>query len=154
MQRRFFLAGLAGILTETQSYVGRGGAQEATKYLTPRRIHGLLASEVADGITVRMPGQSAPVIDFKLYDRAPEIFRSLALTAREASTGLYVRGTVPFSLRLLPSRDLVPEPLTSVVFAQRARVSVFTERDPAWPKNSGQIIIVAIPERWNQTDRD
>lgn len=105
MRRRFFLARLAGMLTETQSYLGRGGAQEATKHLTPGRIHGLLASEVADGIILRLPGQSGPVVDFKRYDRAPEIFRSLALGAREASTGVYVRATVPFSLRLIPGRD-------------------------------------------------
>lgn len=112
-----------------------------------------VASEVADGSTVRLPSQSAPVVDFKRYDRAPEIFRSLTLGAREASTGVYVRATVPFSLRLIPGRDLVPEPSTGVVFAQRARVSVFTERDPAWPKNSGQIIIVAMLEPGRPSQR-
>jgi hypothetical protein len=131
MRRRDFLARLADVVTEQPA--------EATPYLTPGRIHRLLASEVADAVTVRLPGQSAPVIDFKRYDGTPEIFSSLRLGARESAAGVYVRGPVAFSVRVVTGS----EPMTGVVFGERARVSVFRERDRAWAPSSGQIIIVA-----------
>jgi hypothetical protein len=46
-------------------------------------------------------------IDFKRYDVAPEVFRTLRLELPGTAAGVYARGSVRFSLRLAKGRDAV-----------------------------------------------
>ena len=140
MQRRSFLVALSSLLGIKRAHATDGQEREPTRYLTAGRTHTLLASEVADGITVRQPeGHSVLAVDFKWYDSPEETVCSLRLRIEQASAGVYVRGSVPFSLRL----DVVDPPATRIILAHRARLQVFREKDQSWPEGAGQIVLVA-----------
>jgi hypothetical protein len=143
MRRRSFLATLTTLFGATHAYTATAQEQEPTRYLTPGRSHTLLASEVADGITLRnTEGHSTLVIDFKRYDSPEMIFRATRLGALETSGGVYVRGPVPFSVRFVPG-TVVPQGATGIVFSHRAWVRVYRERDSTWPTDVAQVIVVA-----------
>jgi len=145
MQRRSFLVTLTTLFGATHPCAASAQEQEPTPYLTPGRTHTLLASEVADGITLRHPeDHTAVVIDFNRYDLPEVIFRALRLGTQETLGGIYVRGSVPLSVRLMPGIGSIPQRATGIHFSYRARVRVFRERDLRWPPDIAQVIVVAM----------
>jgi hypothetical protein len=156
MLRRSFLIALNGLLGVARARAMESGEEEQVRYLTPGRHHALLASDVADAVTFRRPpGQPDLIVDFERYNADGDILRSLRLRVSETSAGVYVRGPEAFSVRLMQDKNASSLSLTvtSVAFAQRSRVSVFTEKAPEWPDWSCQVIVVATPTRSGRDDR-
>ena len=116
----------------------------ASDHLSAGRQHRLLAVEIADAVTLRTArakDTTTLVVEFNRYDAEPMVVRSLPLDESATAPGVYVRGGVPFHLRV----DVGDEPATRVVLAERARVRVFSERDAAWPPGVYQTIVVVTP---------
>lgn len=92
----------------------------------------LLSQDVADALIVRRadpdqaPHPGGVALRFKLYDPEPHIFRTSIIPRHEILPGLYVRGSVPFSLRV-DLDETSGGVVTRLVFQERAQVRVYRE---------------------------
>lgn len=161
MNRRSFLTGSLGTLVTS----GAGEAAAPAPLnpespLVPFYDHKLLADiEAADVVVVRRPVEAelatgdGLTLAFQRYDK-DDMSRpcgpSVILSKAQIRTGFYMRGTVPFRLRVI---DDEPEGLGlmfRVLLRERARVRVYTEtarrdwatRQPIWVN---QIVVVTEP---------
>ena len=151
MDRREFLTGSLG--TVIASGAGNAAAavpSDAEVHLLPFYDHALLADiEAADVVVIRRPVEEelaagdGLALAFQRYDRegmSRPCGPSVILSKAQILSGFYVRGAVPFKLRVIVD-DEEPGALglvLRVVLRECARVRVYTETAHGRPGAAGQ----------------
>jgi hypothetical protein len=160
MDRREFLTGSLGtLITSGGGHATATAPSDAESHLFPFYDHELLADiEAADLIIVRRPVEEelatgdGLTLEFLLYesDDPRRCYPSVILPKAHILGGFYMRGPVPFKIRII---DDQPEETGLVLHAallERARVRLYTEtarRDRAMGQPIGVDQIVVVTER-------
>lgn len=107
----------------------------------------LVAVDQADGVILRMarddemPGHGI-ILGFKRYDLNPQVFRRVGIPSEDLAAGLYVKGQVPFTLRVDFDQAEAPGLLVRVVLRERAKVEVYAETVGGRQGPVDQVVIV------------
>jgi hypothetical protein len=155
---------LGALITSGAGDAAAPAPSDAESPLFPFYDHALLAEiEAADVVIIRRPVEAEQAtgdgltLEFLLYDRDDMGRRccpSVNLPEAQIRSGFYMRGAVPFKLRVIVDQPKGVGLVLHVALLERARVRVYTEtarRDRA----TGQPIwvdqIVVVTERLEST---
>jgi hypothetical protein len=167
MDRREFLTGSVGALIGAGAGAAAAAPTDAETPLLPFYDHALLAdTEAADVVIIRRTVEEelatgdGLTLAFRRYDRegmSRPCGVSVILSKAQILSGFYVRGAVPFKLRVIVD-DEEPGALglvLRVVLRECARVRVYTETAHGRVGASGQPMwvdqIVVVTDRLDRT---
>jgi hypothetical protein len=161
MDRRAFLTGSVGTLMA--SWAGEAAAlapSEAQNLFHSFYDYELLADiEAADCVVIRRPVGAelatgdGLTLEFSLYDRDdtdPPYYPSVILPKAQIQTGFYLRGPVPFKMRIFDDERRGAGLVLCANLCERARVRVYTETTRRHPTTGqpvwvDQILVVSEP---------